>query len=95
MTNTVQSEQRQTQKEKGKIKLSGLESRRGNRDWKRAQWSKKEMKRQRGKDGVSSATLAGRLSPGMLPTSGRDSGGGVVVGYTAEERKGQRVIDAG
>lgn len=64
------------------------------------------MKRQRGKDGVSSATLAGRLSLGILPTGGRDSGdgGGVCVegeggGVTQRkregERKGQRVIDAG
>lgn len=34
------------------------------------------MKRQRGKDGVSSATLAGRLSPGVLPIRGRGGGGG-------------------
>ncbi len=61
------------------------------------------MKRQRGKDGVSSATLAGRLSPGILPTGGRDGGGGGwsrgVGGVTQRkkkvERTGQRVIDAG
>lgn len=44
------------------------------------------MKRQRGKDGVSSATLAGRLSPGVLPIRGRGGGGG---GYTVEERRGK------
>lgn len=46
------------------------------------------IKRQRGKDGVSSATLAGRLSHGILPTGGRDGGGG--GGCTAEERRGER-----
>lgn len=35
---------------------------------------REEVKRQRGKDGVSSATLAGRLPAGILPTRVRDIG---------------------
>lgn len=46
------------------------------------------MKRQRGKDGVSSATLAGRLSPGVLPIRGRGGGGGG-EGSTVGERRGK------
>lgn len=53
------------------------------------------MKRQRGKDGVSSATLAGRLSLGILPTAVRGVGRGVTQRKGEGERKGQRVIDAG
>ncbi|KAJ4931384.1 hypothetical protein JOQ06_025681 [Pogonophryne albipinna] len=66
-----------------KIKLTELVIWRGNSHWKRVEKNKEEAMRQRGKDGVSSATLAGRPSPGTLPTGGRRGG-----------RKGQRVIDA-
>lgn len=60
-----------------------MKRKRDNSDWNRGGEREEEERKRREKDRVSSATLAGRLSPGMRPTGGR--------GRMKRGREGERV----